>query len=106
VWPTDFVGHWSESRFLVILSGCGEDALPSVCDRIFKMVASASIHWWGEELSVGVSMGRAGAVAGDTAESILQRAQPAPGGNPGGNQGAPPAGAAVTAAAKGRPGVD
>src|SRR5271166_3731451 len=54
VWPTDFVGHWSESRFLVILSGCNESALQSVCERIAKMMASATIQWWGEELSVAV----------------------------------------------------
>ena len=77
VWPTDFVGHWSESRFLVILSGCREDALPSVCDRIVKMTSSASIQWWGEKLSVKLLIGQTCAVAGDTVESILQRAQPA-----------------------------
>jgi len=81
VWPTDFVGHWSESRFLVILSGCGESALPSVCDRIVKMTSSATIQWWGEELSVKILIGQTCAVAGDTVESILQRAQPALSGN-------------------------
>jgi PAS domain S-box-containing protein len=95
VWPTDFVGHWSESRFLVILSGCSEDSLPSVCDRIVKMTASATIHWWGEELSVKILVGRTSAVAGDTAESILQRAQPASGES----QAAPPVGAAAAAGA-------
>ena len=81
VWPTDFVGHWSESRFLVILSGCVESALPSVCDRIAKMTASATIQWWGEKLSVKILIGQASAAASDTVESILQRAQPAPSGN-------------------------
>lgn len=81
VWPTDFVGHWSESRFLVILSGCDESALQSVCERIAKMIAGATIHWWGEELSMAVSMGHTEAVADDTVESILQRAQPGSGGN-------------------------
>jgi len=77
VWPADFVGSWSEAQFLVILSGCGEDALQSVSQRVLKMMASATIPWWGEELSVAVSMGRTGALAGDTVESLLQRAQPA-----------------------------
>ena len=75
VWPTDFVGRWSEAQFLVILSGCGEDALQSVSERVLKMMASATIPWWGEELSVEVSMGRTGALPGDTVESLLQRAQ-------------------------------
>jgi diguanylate cyclase (GGDEF)-like protein/PAS domain S-box-containing protein len=74
VWPTDFVGRWSEFRFLAILSGCGESALQSVSDRMFSLLASATIQWWGQELSVGVSMSRTGALAGDTVESLLERA--------------------------------
>jgi hypothetical protein len=65
----------------VILSGCGEDAVQSVSQRVFKMLSSATIPWWGEELSVAVSMGRTGALAGDTVESLLQRAQPVLGEN-------------------------
>ncbi|MGC2019495.1 MAG: diguanylate cyclase [Candidatus Sulfotelmatobacter sp.] len=81
VWPTDFVGTWSENRFFVILSGCREDALQAVSARILKMMASATIQWWGEELSVSVLIGCTGARTGDTVESILDRAQPALGGN-------------------------
>jgi diguanylate cyclase (GGDEF)-like protein/PAS domain S-box-containing protein len=75
VWPTDFVGRWSEARFLVILSGCAQNALQAVVERLLQMMASVTIKWWGEELSVAVSIGQTGAVAGDTLESILQRAQ-------------------------------
>ncbi len=79
VWPTDLVGRWSEDRFLVILSGCGEAALQAISERMLKMIASATIQWWGEELSVAVSIGRTEAEAGDTVASILQRAQPGTG---------------------------
>jgi diguanylate cyclase (GGDEF)-like protein/PAS domain S-box-containing protein len=75
VWPADFVGRWSESQFLVILSGCGEEAVQSVSQRVLNIMSCATIPWWGEELSVAVSAGRAGALAGDTVESLLQRAQ-------------------------------
>lgn len=75
VWPTDYVGSWTEGNFLVILSGCGESALATVTGRIRRMLDSATIQWWGEELSVEVSIGRACAVAGDTLNSIFQRAQ-------------------------------
>jgi diguanylate cyclase (GGDEF)-like protein/PAS domain S-box-containing protein len=74
VWPTDFVGCWSDSRFLVILCGCGEDALQAVIGRIRRMTSNASIVWWGEELSVKASIGSAGAKAGDSMESLLRRA--------------------------------
>ena len=75
VWPTDFVGRWSDSQFLVILSGCRETALQVCSEHMLKMMASATIQWWGEELSVMVSIGRAGAQYGDTIDSLLQRAQ-------------------------------
>jgi diguanylate cyclase (GGDEF)-like protein len=77
VWPADFVGRWSESGVLVILSGCGEDALLAVSEHMLRMMTGVTIDWWGEELSVSVSMGRTGALAGDTVESLLQRAQQA-----------------------------
>jgi len=75
VWPTDFVGRWSEDRFMVILSACREDALRAVSQRILNMTANASIHWWGEELSVTASIGSAVAIAGDNVESILRRCE-------------------------------
>src|SRR5258708_12310489 len=77
VWPTDFVGHWSEDRFLVILSGCREDALHEVSQRILNMTTSATIHWWGEELSVAILIGGTVPVAGHWAPSLLQPVHPA-----------------------------
>jgi diguanylate cyclase (GGDEF)-like protein/PAS domain S-box-containing protein len=82
VWPTDFVGRWSDDRFLLILSGCRYDALHVVSQRILNMASSATIHWWGEELSVTVSIGATVAVAGDNLDSLLRRAQQGLPGNP------------------------
>ena len=73
VWPTDFVGRWSAGRFLVILVGCGEAAMQTISDRMLMLMASVTIEWWGEELSVAVSMGRTVARAGDTIESLVAR---------------------------------
>jgi diguanylate cyclase (GGDEF)-like protein/PAS domain S-box-containing protein len=75
IWPTDFVGRWSDDRFLVILSGCDQDALRAVSQRMLKMAVCASIEWWGEELSVAVLIGSTTAVVGDSAESLLLRTQ-------------------------------
>jgi diguanylate cyclase (GGDEF)-like protein/PAS domain S-box-containing protein len=93
VWPTDFVGRWSEGQFLVILTGCGETALRVVSERMLKMMASATIQWWGEELSVGVSIGITIVVAGDSIDSLMHRAQQAIIRN----QVAPPVGSAAAA---------
>ena len=81
VWPTDFVGRWSEDQFLLILSGCREDALHVVIQRIVNMTVSASIRWWGEQLSVTSLIGGAVAVPGDNVESLLQRVHQALHGN-------------------------
>ncbi len=75
VWPSDFVGRWSEDQFLVILSGCREDALQTVIQRILSMTSSATIQWWGEQLSGTLLIGGVDAIAGDSVESLLQRAQ-------------------------------
>jgi len=74
VLATDLVGVWSEERFLVVLLGCTEYALQSVSGRVLKMMANVSIRWWGEDLSLPISIGRTGAVAGDNVDSLLQRA--------------------------------
>jgi diguanylate cyclase (GGDEF)-like protein/PAS domain S-box-containing protein len=75
VWPADFVGRWSENRFLVILGGCNDDELQAVSERMLRMMASATIRWWGEELSLKVSTVRTSAQTGDTVATLLQRAQ-------------------------------
>jgi diguanylate cyclase (GGDEF)-like protein/PAS domain S-box-containing protein len=77
IWPTDFVGRWEENRFLVVLTGCDLEALKIVSERILRMASRAAIEWWGEELSVTVSLGSAVAVANDTLNTLLQRAQDA-----------------------------
>jgi len=71
---TDAVGTWNEDQFLVILSGCSEEAMHAISGRIFRMLSSVSIKWWGEDMSVAVSVGCAQAARGDAIESILQRA--------------------------------
>lgn len=81
VWPTDFVGRWCETQFLVILCGCGEDSLQAVVDRMRRMMSNANIVWWGEELTLRISIGHASAIVGDTVESIMQRAKASLGGN-------------------------
>ncbi|MGA7907576.1 MAG: diguanylate cyclase [Candidatus Sulfotelmatobacter sp.] len=74
VWPSDFVGRWSEDQFLVILNGCSEAALLAVGDRMRKMLGSPAIDWWGEKSSLAVAIGRASAQPGDTVESLMERA--------------------------------
>jgi len=75
LWRTDFVGRWVDDQFLVILSGCREEALNSVRERVRRMLANDGIEWWGERRWLPVSIGQATAEAGDTLESLIARAQ-------------------------------
>jgi len=84
LWKTDFVGRWSpedgcekktNDQFLVILNGCLEEALPSVRERLRRMLASVAIEWWGERRSVPISIGQATAQPGDNIEALMGRAQ-------------------------------
>jgi diguanylate cyclase (GGDEF)-like protein/PAS domain S-box-containing protein len=74
VWPADFVGRWGGEQFMAILSGCDEQALNNVTARMEQVAARLSIQWWGQELSVAVSISSANAVMGDSVESLLRRA--------------------------------
>jgi len=75
VWPTDFVGRWGEDQFVLILPGCDANALGTSCERIIRITASATIEWWGQELSTALSLGPVHAQEGDSVESIIERAQ-------------------------------
>ena len=75
LWITDFVGRWTEEQFLVILSGCREDALSVVRERIRRTLAGEGIEWWGERRSLPVSIGEASIQPEETLESIVERAQ-------------------------------
>jgi diguanylate cyclase (GGDEF)-like protein/PAS domain S-box-containing protein len=77
VWPADFVGRWKEDRFLLILSGCDQEALRAVGARMAKIAAKVTIEWWGEELSTMVMFASASAKSGDTVESLSRRIEEA-----------------------------
>ena len=75
VWATDFIGRWSESEFLIIVKGSREEALGAVRKRARHMLANDGIAWWGERLSLPVSIGGTITQDGDSLESFLCRAQ-------------------------------
>ena len=75
VWPTDFVGRWTDDQFLVILNECNQESLHSVRDRVRRLLANDAIEWWGDRRSLPVSIGQATAQAGDTIGSLMERVQ-------------------------------
>ena len=75
LWRTDFVGRWSDDEFLVILSGCAEQALHSIQGRVRRILANDRIEWWGERRSLPVRIGNATIQPDESLESLLQRAR-------------------------------
>jgi len=75
LWPTDFIARWSDDQFLVILNGCIAEGLPSVGERVRRMLAGDGIEWWGERRSLPFSIGHATAQPDDTVESLVERTQ-------------------------------
>ncbi len=75
LWTTDLIGRWNDDQFLVILTGCREEALPAVRERVRRMLSGDGIEWWGERRSLPVAVGEASAQPGDTFEALMQRVQ-------------------------------
>jgi diguanylate cyclase (GGDEF)-like protein/PAS domain S-box-containing protein len=55
--PSDFLGRWSDDQFLAIVTNCGEGDLLSTAERLKKLAQSSEVTWWGDPLSVTVSVG-------------------------------------------------
>lgn len=72
--PTDFFGRWAFDQFLAILINCGDHGVTKTWERIRTMVTCAGLRWWSDELSVTTSVGYATAMAGDSIDSLLNRA--------------------------------
>jgi diguanylate cyclase (GGDEF)-like protein/PAS domain S-box-containing protein len=72
--PNDLLGRWEEDEFVAILLNCSAGGLAKVAERVGKVAHYAGIQWWGDHLSVTVSIGYAAAQTEDTIELLLERA--------------------------------
>jgi len=70
-----FIGRWTEKHFLIIIPNCETRDLTIAAENVKRIVHSSGIQWWGDSLSVTVSLGQAVVQQGDSTESILQRAE-------------------------------
>jgi len=75
LWPTDFIGRWMDNEFLAILPECGEDEVSRAAERLRKMMLQERVTWWGDSLQITISTGATHAMAGDSAEALLIRAE-------------------------------
>jgi diguanylate cyclase (GGDEF)-like protein/PAS domain S-box-containing protein len=73
--PTDFVGRWLNYEFLAILSECNQSDVIRVGERLGRLVRNTETPWWGDKLSVTISMGATPILDNDTVGSIVGRAE-------------------------------
>lgn len=78
--PGDFLGRWEEDKFLVILTNSEAIGVQRAFERVQKLIRTASIPWWGEKLSLAVTLSYVTPEAGDKLASLLQRIEGAHGG--------------------------
>lgn len=69
----DFVGRWSEDQFLAIVTNSSEGALLPTAERLMRLAQSSEVAWWGDQLSVTVSVGGTVSRPGEGIESLLDR---------------------------------
>lgn len=72
--PQDVVGRWSEDQFLALINVSSLAELTTTAERLRKLAESSEIVWWGDELSVTVSIGGTVLVPIESLEVLLERA--------------------------------
>jgi PAS domain S-box-containing protein len=73
--PSDYLGHWDDGRFVVIVAGRPAGELEKLAEMSRRIVSLVAIPWWGDRLSVTISTGAAVAQARDTVDSLLERSE-------------------------------
>jgi diguanylate cyclase (GGDEF)-like protein len=71
----DIVGDWTDGRFLALVVNCPPATLAQLVFMLKRVISVAEVPWWGDQLSVTVSIGGAAVRPGDTAASLLARAE-------------------------------
>lgn len=73
-----FLGRWTDDQFLVIVPNCSQAEVERTATNLQKIGSSSGIQWWGDFLSISVTMGLAMVQPGDNMESLLERAHGSP----------------------------
>jgi len=69
-----FLGRWTDDQFLVIVPNSSPPEVERIAANLQKVGSSSGIQWWGDFLSISATVGMAFMSPGDTAESLLERA--------------------------------
>jgi diguanylate cyclase (GGDEF)-like protein/PAS domain S-box-containing protein len=75
--PGEEVGRWGDDEFLVLSREPGEAVLASHAQVLAGLARTAEFRWWGDRISLTVSIGAALAEKDETLRQLLERAQTA-----------------------------
>lgn len=75
--PTEEIGRWGEDEFLVLSHEHNAAALASHAQFLAGLARTAEFRWWGDRISLTVSIGAAQALSGESLPAMLERAQAA-----------------------------
>jgi len=74
---TEELGRWGDDEFLVLSHEPTAAALSAHAQTLAGLARTSDFRWWGDRLSLTVSVGAAQAVPGETLPQLLERAQAA-----------------------------
>jgi diguanylate cyclase (GGDEF)-like protein/PAS domain S-box-containing protein len=75
--PDEEMGRWGEDEFLVVSHEHSQKALEARGRTLVGISRTADFRWWGDRVSLTVSMGAAQARENETLVQLLERAQAA-----------------------------
>ena len=75
--PAEEIGRWGADEFLILSHEHNAAALASHAQLIGGLARTADFRWWGDRISLTVSIGAAQAETGETLSNLLERAQSA-----------------------------
>jgi len=75
--PTEELGRWGRDEFLVISHERTAEMLAAHGQVLAGIARTADFRWWGDRVTLTVSVGAAQSVAGESLRRLLERAQEA-----------------------------
>lgn len=86
--PGEEVGRWGDNEFLVLAHESSPEALAAHAQMLAGLARTADFRWWGDRVSLTVSVGAEVGERGETLTELLERARAAmeESGHAGGNR--------------------
>jgi len=75
--PGEEVGRWGDSEFLVLSREKSAEALDAHAHMLARLAGGADFHWWGDRISLTVSVGASMAEPDEPLAELLERARKA-----------------------------